>query len=159
MPKSIAESDADLYRRITAHQQKEEWAAADRLIAELQDRSLLNAATYQLMWTDVMLSDPPRAGDWGFGWEVTTVGSYQIFRKDGSLPGFTSQLSLYDDGTSQIGVAIASNEDAVTGYVPLAVRLIEAVLQTPVPSPRGAGNGCTPTPCFNCPTPTATTDN
>lgn len=41
VPRAIAESDADLYRRITAHQQKEEWAAADRLIAQLQDKSLL----------------------------------------------------------------------------------------------------------------------
>ena len=41
VPRAIAEKDADLYRRITAHQQKDEWAAADRLIAQLQDRSLL----------------------------------------------------------------------------------------------------------------------
>lgn len=41
VPRAIAEKDAELYRRITAHQQKDEWTAADRLIAELQDRSLL----------------------------------------------------------------------------------------------------------------------
>src|SRR5512138_1262743 len=41
VPRAIAESDADLYRRITAHQQRDEWAAADRLIAQLNDRSLL----------------------------------------------------------------------------------------------------------------------
>jgi len=41
VPRAIGESDADLYRQIHAHQQKQEWAAADRLIAQLQDRSLL----------------------------------------------------------------------------------------------------------------------
>lgn len=41
VPRAIAEGDAELYRRIHAHQQKEEWAAADRLIAQLQDKSLL----------------------------------------------------------------------------------------------------------------------
>ncbi len=41
VPRAIDEKDAELYRRITAHQQKDEWAAADRLIAQLQDRSLL----------------------------------------------------------------------------------------------------------------------
>lgn len=41
VPRAIAESDADLYRRIYAHQQREEWASADRLIVQLQDKSLL----------------------------------------------------------------------------------------------------------------------
>ena len=41
MPKSIADSDAELYRQIYGYQQKEDWAAADRAIAQLKDRSLL----------------------------------------------------------------------------------------------------------------------
>ena len=41
MPKSIADGDADLYRQVYGYQQKEDWAAADRAIAQLQDRSLL----------------------------------------------------------------------------------------------------------------------
>ncbi len=41
VPRAIAENDADLYRRVHAHQQREEWASADRLIGQLQDRSLL----------------------------------------------------------------------------------------------------------------------
>ena len=41
MPKSIADSDADLYRRVYGHQQREDWGAADRAIAQLNDRSLL----------------------------------------------------------------------------------------------------------------------
>lgn len=41
VPKSIAESDVELYKRIWAHQQRQEWAAADQLIARLQDKSLL----------------------------------------------------------------------------------------------------------------------
>jgi CubicO group peptidase (beta-lactamase class C family) len=125
-------------------------------IGALQERALLNSATYDLMWTIVMLSDPSRPGTWGLGWDVTTVGSYQIFRKDGALPGVTAQISLYDDGTSQVGVAIASNENNVVGYVQLAAQIIGAVLETPVPDPGPGGNGCTPTPCFNCPTPTPT---
>ncbi len=124
-------------------------------MAALQNRTLLSGATYQLMWTDVTLENPSRAGDWGLGWEVATAAPYAIYRKDGGLPGITSQVSLYEAGTAKIGVAIASNEDAVKGYVPLAVDIIDAVLaSTPVPNPNGAGLGCTPTPCFNCPTAT-----
>jgi soluble lytic murein transglycosylase-like protein len=41
VPRAIAEGDAELYRRIAAHQQRDEWAEADRLIAQLKDRSLL----------------------------------------------------------------------------------------------------------------------
>lgn len=123
-------------------------------MSALQNRTLLASATYQLMWTGVPLQDPSRAGDWGLGWEVATAGPYQVYRKDGGLPGITSQVSLYDAGAAQTGVAIASNEDSVKGYVTLATDIIGAVLATPVPNPPGAGLGCTPTPCFNCPTPT-----
>ena len=41
VPKAISESDADLYRQIFAYQQQQDWGAADRLIAQLKDRSLL----------------------------------------------------------------------------------------------------------------------
>lgn len=41
VPKSIAESDADLYRKIYAAQEKGDWGEANRLIAQLRDRSLL----------------------------------------------------------------------------------------------------------------------
>ncbi|MGH3056348.1 MAG: serine hydrolase domain-containing protein, partial [Gaiellaceae bacterium] len=123
-------------------------------VAALQNRALLSTATYQLMWTDVALQDPSRAGDWGLGWEVATAAPYQVYRKDGGLPGITSQVSLYEAGAAKVGVAIASNEDGVKAYVPLAADIIAAVLVTPVPNPPGAGIGCTPTPCFNCPTPT-----
>ena len=116
-------------------------------MSALQNRTLLTAATYELMWTDVMLQDPPRTGDWGLGWEVATAAPYAIYRKDGGLPGITSQVSIYDAGASQIAVAIASNEDSVKVYVPLAVSIIDAVLAgTPVPNPPAAGLGCTPTP-------------
>ena len=116
-------------------------------MSALQNQTLLTPATYQLMWTDVTLQDPTRPGLWGLGWEVATAEPYQIFRKDGGLPGITSQVSLYEAGTSTIGVAIVSNEDSVKGYVPLAVDIIDAVLaSTPVPNPPGAGIGCTPTP-------------
>jgi soluble lytic murein transglycosylase-like protein len=40
-PRPIAESDAELYRQIYAHQNREEWAAADRLIAQLDDKALV----------------------------------------------------------------------------------------------------------------------
>lgn len=41
MPKSITDGDADMYRQVYSHQQREDWAAADRAIAQLNDRSLL----------------------------------------------------------------------------------------------------------------------
>ena len=34
VPKAISESDADIYRRIAQHQQRQEWAAADQLIGQ-----------------------------------------------------------------------------------------------------------------------------
>jgi soluble lytic murein transglycosylase len=63
VPRAIAEKDAELYRRIAAHQQKDEWAAADRLIAQLQDRSLLGhvlAARY----LDGYPAKPAEIRDW-----------------------------------------------------------------------------------------------
>jgi len=123
-------------------------------ISALQNRALLSPATYQLMWTDVTLQSPTRPSAWGLGWEVTLVGPYQIYRKDGALPGISAQLSLYDSGSTQIGVAIASNESMATGLVTLTADIVSAVLGTPVPNPPGPGDGCTPTPCFNCPTET-----
>ena len=41
VPKAISDSDADLYRQIFAYQQRQDWGAADRLVAQLKDRSLL----------------------------------------------------------------------------------------------------------------------
>jgi soluble lytic murein transglycosylase len=41
VPKAIAERDAELYRQVYAYQQRQDWAAADRTIAQLKDRSLL----------------------------------------------------------------------------------------------------------------------
>jgi CubicO group peptidase (beta-lactamase class C family) len=128
-------------------------------MSALQSRTGLNPATYTLMWTNVTLQDPTRPGDWGFGWSVANVGDYLIARKDGGLPGITSQVSLYDQmlaSPTQIGVAIASNEDSVAGYVTLTADIAGTVNGTPVPNPASAGDGCTPTPCFNCPTPTPT---
>jgi soluble lytic murein transglycosylase-like protein len=63
VPRAIAEGDAELYRRIAAHQQRDEWAAADRLIAQLQDRSLLGhvlAARY----LDGYPARPQELRDW-----------------------------------------------------------------------------------------------
>ncbi len=63
VPRAIAEKDADLYRRIAAHQQKGDWAAADRLIAQLEDRSLLGhvlAARY----LDGYPAKPAEIRDW-----------------------------------------------------------------------------------------------
>ncbi len=63
VPRAISERDAELYRRITAHQQKDQWAEADRLIAQLQDRSLLGhvlAARY----LDGYPAKPAEIRDW-----------------------------------------------------------------------------------------------
>jgi CubicO group peptidase (beta-lactamase class C family) len=128
-------------------------------LSALQNRAVLQPATYTLMWTNVPLQDPERAGDWGFGWSVANVGNYLVARKDGGLPGITSQVTFYDEmlaTPAQVGVAIASNEDQVGGYVLLTADIAGAVYGTPVPNPPSAGDGCTPTPCFNCPTPTPT---
>lgn len=129
-------------------------------IGALQNRALLQQSTYELMWTLVELQNPPRLGSWGLGWEIRYVDSIGIYRKNGELPGVSAEIALYDlraaDPPVQIGVAMATNETGVTGFVPLAAQIAGAVLGTPIPAPGTGGNGCTPTPCFNCPTPTPT---
>jgi soluble lytic murein transglycosylase-like protein len=41
VPKAISDADAELYKQIYGYQQRGDWAAADRAIAQLKDRSLM----------------------------------------------------------------------------------------------------------------------
>lgn len=109
-------------------------------LAALQQQLLLKPSTYDLMWSVI---NP--VGEWGLGWQVSVSDKYMIYRKDGALPGFSSQVSLYHG--DKVYVAIASNEtfDGETPYTELAAQIVAAVIGVDsIPNPPGPGDGCTP---------------
>jgi CubicO group peptidase (beta-lactamase class C family) len=104
-------------------------------LAALQQELLLKPSTYDLMWSVI---NP--VGEWGLGWQVSITDKYMIYRKDGDLPGFSSQISLYQG--DKVYVAIASNEKVP--YVDLAAQIVAAVIGAEVHNPPGPGDGCIP---------------
>jgi CubicO group peptidase (beta-lactamase class C family) len=114
-------------------------------LAALQQELLLKPSTYDLMWSVI---NP--VGEWGLGWQVSVTDQYMIYRKDGDLPGFGAQISLYQG--DKVYVAIASNEEVP--YVELAAQIVAAVIGAEkVPNPPGPGDGCIPPTPTPSPTP------
>jgi len=104
-------------------------------LAALQQQLLLNSSTYDLMWSVINPVAP-----WGLGWEVFITDQYQIYQKDGGLPGFSTQISIYHG--DKVAVAIASNENSEQ-YVDLAADIVAAVLNLPsVPNPSAPVSSC-----------------
>ncbi len=74
---------------------------------------LLDPATYRLMWTATPTPQygarPPSDAERGLGWDKaidTSAGPFEV-TKEGSVPGYTSELVLYP--TSDSGVFISFN--------------------------------------------------
>jgi D-alanyl-D-alanine carboxypeptidase len=64
--------------------------------AALNSEAVLTAAERARMWTAVQLNDGSTK-NYGFGWEVNTVGTHRQIRHGGSMPGFRADLSRYPD--------------------------------------------------------------
>src|SRR5262249_34011039 len=80
---------------------------------------LLNANSYQEMWTPVPLvshDPPPPTMTPGLGWDgVDVTPQWTEIYKNGAVPGYAAQISLYEgDG---YGVAVAYNLSAAA-FVP-----------------------------------------
>jgi CubicO group peptidase (beta-lactamase class C family) len=110
-----------------------------QILEALVQRALLKPATYDLMWTAILL--PTQSFEWGLGWQVNVSEDYQIDRKDRSIPGYSAQLSAYEG--DEVSVALVSNTDQMS-LVELAAPIVAAVKGLPdAPSP--------PFPVSDCP--------
>jgi CubicO group peptidase (beta-lactamase class C family) len=95
-------------------------SAADlgKYMSALWDESslLLDPASYQAMWTPVSLisnKDPSKTVTPGLGWDgVDATAQGTIIWKNGAVPGYSAQISLYE--SSGFGIAVAYNLSAPT---------------------------------------------
>jgi CubicO group peptidase (beta-lactamase class C family) len=109
-----------------------------KFLAALAKRKILQPATYDLMWTAVQL--PTRSSEWGLGWSVSVTPQHTVYRKDGAVPGYSAQLSIYEN--HGVSVAIASNANEVP-VEQLAAHIAAAVIGVQsVPNPPGPPSDC-----------------
>jgi CubicO group peptidase (beta-lactamase class C family) len=109
-----------------------------KFLAALAKRKILQPATYDLMWTAIQL--PTHSSDWGLGWGANVTPQYSIYRKDGAVPGYSAQLSIYEN--HGVSVAVASNANDVPAEQ-LAAHIAAAVIGVQsVPNPPGPPSDC-----------------
>jgi len=85
----------------------------------LYSDKILKQTTLNQMWTRVKLNDG-KTHDYGFGWELETVGSHKLIHHGGSLPGFRAQFARFVD--DKITIAVLTNGDnADAGSIALGV--------------------------------------
>ncbi len=75
---------------LSSIEDKARWEAA------LNSEAVRTAAEGARMWTPVQLN-AGSTKNYGFGWEVNTVGTHRQIRHGGSMPGFRADLSRYPD--------------------------------------------------------------
>lgn len=80
-----------------------------KFLLALEQKKILKPATYEAMWTAVEL--PARSSQWGLGWNVVKTEEFEIYRKDGGLPGYSAQMSIY--AHAGVSVALCTNETSV----------------------------------------------
>jgi CubicO group peptidase (beta-lactamase class C family) len=109
-----------------------------KYLVALEQKKLLKAATYQLMFTAVEL--PTRNSEWGLGWNVVKTDTFEIYRKDGGLPGYSAQLSIFKN--AGICIALCTNESGV-GTAQIAADIAAAVKKVDtMPNPPGPISDC-----------------
>lgn len=82
--------------------------------AALNGNRMLKPSALNQMWTPVKLNDG-RTHDYGFGWEIETVGGHKLVHHGGSLPGFRAQFARFaEDKVSIIVLTNGDNADAAS---------------------------------------------
>lgn len=76
--------------------------------AALYTDKILKPATLSQMWTPVTLNSGT-THPYGFGWELSSVGSHKLVHHGGSLPGFRAQISRFVD--DKLSVVVLTNGD------------------------------------------------
>jgi CubicO group peptidase (beta-lactamase class C family) len=105
-----------------------------KFLLALQQQKILKPATYEAMWTPIEL--PTRSSEWGLGWNVVQTEDYKIYRKDGGLPGYSAQMSIYVH--AGVSVALCTNETSVptaqiVADIVAAIRDVESEPNPPAP--------------------------
>lgn len=82
--------------------------------AALYSDKILKQSALNQMWTPVKLNDGT-TDDYGFGWEIETVGGHKRVHHGGALPGFRAQLARFvDDKTTVVILTNGDNADAAS---------------------------------------------
>src|SRR4030095_11530349 len=90
--------------------------------AALYTDRVLKQSVREQMWTPVNLNNG-KSHPYGFGWELSTVGSHKVVRHGGSLPGFRAALLRFVD--DKLTVAVLTNGDnANPGSIALGVAAV-----------------------------------
>lgn len=102
-----------------------------KFLLALEQKKILKAATYTTMFKAVEL--PLRSSEWGLGWNCIDDDTIKIYRKDGGLPGYSAQMSIYK--TEGVCVALCTNETGVP-TARIAAEIVAAIKKVDtVPNP------------------------
>lgn len=109
-----------------------------KFLLALEQQRILEPATYEAMWSPFRL--PSRSSEWGLGWNVVETENFTIYRKDGGLPGYSAQMSIYVH--AGVSVALCTNETGVptaqiVADIVAAIKDVEAE-----PNPPGPQSDC-----------------
>ncbi|HEX4947051.1 MAG TPA: serine hydrolase domain-containing protein [Blastocatellia bacterium] len=74
--------------------------------AMLYSDKILSAATKEQMWTPMPLNNGTKS-PYGFGWELSPLGTHKQIGHGGSLPGFRSHLSRFVD--DKLSIIVLTN--------------------------------------------------
>ncbi|HXX99828.1 MAG TPA: serine hydrolase domain-containing protein [Candidatus Limnocylindrales bacterium] len=77
--------------------------------AALEGRKLIQASSYEAMWSPVKLNSGKTYG-YGFGWDVTTRQGRRVVAHDGAWQGFTMSIARYLD--EHLTVIVMTNLDS-----------------------------------------------
>jgi D-alanyl-D-alanine carboxypeptidase len=91
----------------------------------LMDRTLLSQASYDEMFTEVMLKSGKGSG-YGLGVFVGTQGEHRTISHSGEVSGFVAQNVVYPD--DKVSVTVLTNQDASSAAGALAKRIAPLVL-------------------------------
>jgi CubicO group peptidase (beta-lactamase class C family) len=87
--------------------------------AALYTDRVFKPSTREQMWTAVKLNNGT-THNYGFGWELDTVGGHKLVHHGGSLPGFRSELARFPDDKLTI-VVLANSNSAEPDNIALGV--------------------------------------
>jgi CubicO group peptidase (beta-lactamase class C family) len=95
----------------------------------LDDRKVLNAATWDQAWSQTTLKNGTKA-PYGFGWYIEDAGPHHMVHHGGAIYGFTAQYSRFDE--QQLRIIVLANADASRTDL-MALRIAENFLPGVLP--------------------------
>lgn len=109
-----------------------------KFLLALEQKKVLKADTYVKMFTPFQL--PSRDSQWGFGWNCVLLDPLVLYRKDGGLPGYSAQMSIYK--SEGVCIAVCTNLTNVA-TAELAAKVGAAIKEVDfLPNPAGPLSDC-----------------